>query len=86
MTTVVIIVWSLLGGAFIPVSQMPDFLLPLSQTTLTYWATDGFLALIIDSAGLAEILPNLAVLSLVGSLFLGIGAAMLRRRILAGVV
>ncbi len=86
VTTVVIIVWSLLGGAFIPVSQMPDFLLPLSQTTLTYWATDGFLALIVDSAGLAEILPNLAVLSLVGSLFLGIGAAMLRRRISAGVL
>ncbi|TFG38720.1 MAG: ABC transporter permease [Candidatus Aminicenantes bacterium] len=34
LTTIVIIVWSMLGGAFLPLDQMPGFLRPLSASTL----------------------------------------------------
>ncbi len=85
LSTVVIIVWSLIGGAFVPLSQIPDFLKPVSASTPVYWATDGFVAAISREAGLADIGLNLAVLMGVGVLFLGIGTAVLRRRIVRGV-
>jgi len=84
LTTIVIIVWSLLGGAFIPISQIPRFLHPICRATLTYWATDGFTTLILGGGGLTDIVPNLVVLTACGALFLLLGALFLRRRILAG--
>jgi ABC-type multidrug transport system permease subunit len=82
--TIVIMVWSMLGGVFAPVDQIPTWLRPLSRSTLVYWATDGFNALVQRGAGLAEVAVNVAVLVASGSLLLVIGAALLRRRIVAG--
>ncbi len=86
VTTIVIIVWSLLGGAFVPLEQMPAFLRPFSESTLVYWATNAFNTLILRSGGIADILPNLGVLFATGAVFLVVGAAVLGRRIRAGVV
>ncbi len=82
--TIVIIVWSMLGGAFAPVDQIPAWMRPLSRSTLVYWATDGFNAMVQRGAGLAEVAPNLAVLVVAGSLMLAVGVVVLRRRIAAG--
>ena len=86
LTTMVIIVSSMLGGAFIPVSQMPSFLKPISASTLVYWSTEGFSKLIIDGGGLADIVPNLAVLTVVGLILMLIGALVLKRKIERGAV
>jgi len=86
LTTIVIIVWSMLGGAFVPVDQIPSFLHPLSRSTLTFWATDGFISLIHHGGSVADIAPNLGILAAFGALFMAIGATVLRRRISAGVV
>jgi ABC-2 type transport system permease protein len=86
LTTIVIIVSSLLGGAFIPASQMPEFLRPLSASTVVYWATEGFNALILESLGLSAIVPNLAVLSGIGLVCMTAGALVLRRKIARGVL
>ncbi|MEE4272225.1 MAG: ABC transporter permease [Thermoanaerobaculales bacterium] len=84
LTTIVIIVWSLLGGVFMPLSQMPAFVKPLSSTTLTFWAIDACNTLILDDGSLNEIRLNLAVLFGVGTLFLLAGAGILGRRIRRG--
>jgi ABC-2 type transport system permease protein len=84
LTTIVIIVWSMLGGAFVPLDGIPAFLLPLSRTTVTFWAVDGFAELIQRGGGLSDIGPNLVVLTGAGLLFLTVGAAVLRRRIVRG--
>jgi ABC-2 type transport system permease protein len=86
LTTIVIIVWSMLGGAFIPLDQMPAFLRPFSATTLVFWSTDAFNDLILRGQGLAAIVPNLAVLLGAGSVFLALGATILGRRIRRGIV
>ena len=86
MTTIVIIGWSMLGGAFIPLDQMPSFVKPLSASTLVYWSTDGFNTLILRGGQLGDILLNLAVLFGAGSVFLVAGAMILGRRIRRGVV
>ncbi len=85
LTTIVIIVWSMLGGAFVPLDGMPSFMLPVSRATLTFWAVDAFNELIQRGGGLADIAPNLAVLAGFGLVFLGIGVLVLRRKIVRGV-
>jgi ABC-2 type transport system permease protein len=85
LTTIVIIVWSMVGGVFLPVSQIPGFLLPISKSSLTYWASEGFLDLILHSGGLADVLPNVLVLTGIGVLFVAVGVWRLHRTIAAGV-
>jgi len=84
LTTIVIIVSSMLGGAFMPVSQMPAFLTPISAATPVYWSTEGFAKLIIHGGGLGDIVLNLAVLSIVGAALMLIGALILKRKIERG--
>jgi ABC-2 type transport system permease protein len=86
LTTIIIIVSSMLGGAFIPVSQMPAFLKPISAATLVFWSTDGFTKLIVNDGGLPEIGLNLLVLTAVGVVLMLLGAAILKRKIERGVV
>jgi ABC-2 type transport system permease protein len=84
LTTIIIIVSSMLGGAFMPVSQMPSFIRPISATTLVYWSTEGFAKLIIHGGGLGDILLNLTVLTVVGVTLMLIGALVLKRKIERG--
>jgi ABC-2 type transport system permease protein len=86
LTTIIIIVSSMLGGSFIPVSQMPSFLEPISASTIVYWSTEGFSKLIIHDGGLTEIVVNLIVLTVAGIAFMLIGASVLKRKIERGVV
>ncbi len=86
LTTMIIIVSSMLGGAFLPVSQMPAFIKPISAATLVYWSTEGFSKLIIYGGGLADIVANLAVLTVVGLVLMVIGALILKRKIERGAV
>ena len=86
LTTIIIIVSSMLGGAFMPVSQMPAFLKPISAATLVFWSTDGFTKLIVNGGGLPDIGPNLLVLTAVGVILMLLGAAILKRKIQRGLV
>lgn len=86
LTTIVIIVWSMLGGAFVPLDQMPAFLRPLSASTLVFWATDALNTLVLRGGGLADIAANIAVLLGAGLGFMAVGAAVLGRRIRRGAV
>ena len=82
----VIIVFSMLGGAFVPIDQMPDFLRPVSASTMVFWATDAFNTLVVRGGGLADIILNVAVLFGGGCVFLAAGALLLGRRIRSGAV
>ncbi len=86
LTTIVIIVSSMLGGAFMPVSQMPSFIKPISAATLVYWSTEGFTKLILHGGGLGNIVLNLAVLTVVGLILMFLGALLLKRKIERGAV
>lgn len=86
LTTIVIISWSMLGGAFVPIDQLPDFLRPVSATTMVFWATDAFNTLVLRGGGLADIILNVTVLLGAGCAFLVVGALLLGRRIRAGAV
>ncbi len=86
LTTIVIMVSSMLGGAFVPISQMPKFLLPVAASTPVYWSVDGFSKLTIGGGGFADIALNLAVLIGIGGLCLVIGSVLLQRKLERGAV
>jgi len=84
LSTIVIMGWCLLGGAFVPLSQMPGFLHSMATATLVYWAVSGFTTLIAEGGGIVDILPNLAVLAGFGGVFIVVGAAVMARRLKRG--
>lgn len=84
LTTIVIIVAAMLGGAFMPLPAMPDFILPLARLSPVYWTVDGFMTVALDEGGVSDVLGNVAVLVVVGLGSLGAGALVLSRRIGAG--
>ena len=80
------IVSAMLGGAFMPISQMPEFIKPVSVFTIVYWATDGFTKLMVFGQGVVDIVPNLVVLTAAGVIFMTMGAIILKRKIEKGIV
>jgi ABC-2 type transport system permease protein len=86
LTTIVIMVFSMLGGAFVPISQMPGFIRPLAAATPVFWSVDGFMKLTLEAGGFAEIATHLAVLLAVGGACLIAGSLLLRRKLERGAV
>jgi len=60
--TFLILAMSSIGGAWFPVSLMPDFVQTISKVTIVYWSMEGFQQVLWRSASISEILPNLGIL------------------------
>lgn len=78
--TVVILAMSAIGGSMFPRAFMPDWVKPLGLFTINGWAYDGFLNLV-RGEGWRAFLPQLAVLSACGAVFVALGATLLSRRL-----
>jgi carboxyl-terminal processing protease len=70
LSTFCILMMAALGGAWFPVSVMPELMQHLSRFTLVYWSIRGFGQVLGDHASLRELLPTLGILA-------GISAALL---------
>ena len=86
LTTIVIIVSSLVGGAFVPTEQIPGILRPIASATVVYWSTSGFSKLITHGGGFVDIVPNLLVLVGAGGACMLLGAVLLKRKMARGMV
>lgn len=64
--TLLILTMSAVGGAWFPVSMMPETIQFFSKFTITYWSIEGFLAVLWRGSGFMEILPYLGVLLGIG--------------------
>ncbi|MBP8257548.1 MAG: ABC transporter permease [Opitutaceae bacterium] len=62
IATFLILTMSALGGAWFPISLMPDFIQSLSKLTIVYWAMEGFLQVLWANCTLVDLLPYLGVL------------------------
>ncbi len=69
----VIQVMALLGGAFFPLTILPDWLQPVRYISVVGWALDGFQAVQTRGAGLVDVIPNIAALAGFAVVFFGIG-------------
>ena len=68
-----------LGGGFIRVEGLPASMRAVAPFTPLYWGTQGYRALLENGAGVAGVATNAGVLTLMGAVFLSIGAVALRR-------
>jgi len=62
MATFLIMTMSALGGAWFPISLMPQFIQQFSKLTLVYWSMEGFSAVLWAGQGFRQILPLLGIL------------------------
>ena len=74
-----------LGGGFIRVEELPPAVRGIAPFTPLYWGTQGYRALLENGVGPSGIATHAGVLSLMGVVLLGIGAAALRRTARRGV-
>jgi ABC-2 type transport system permease protein len=79
IATFVILLMSAIGGAWFPVSFMPEFIQRLSRLTLVYWSMEGFSQVLWARASLAELLPTLGYLALITSLVMGTSTWLFKR-------
>jgi ABC-2 type transport system permease protein len=62
LATFLILTMSACGGAWFPISFMPEFMQQLARFTLTYWAMDGFAQVLWAGNSFLQILPTVGVL------------------------
>lgn len=65
--TMCILMMSAIGGAWFPVSIMPEFIQRLSKLTLVYWSLEGFQQVLWANASFTELLPTLGILAAIAA-------------------
>jgi len=63
LATFLILLMCAVGGAWFPLSLLPEFIQQCGRFTLVYWAMEGFSAVLWARQSLLEILPVLGVLT-----------------------
>lgn len=61
-----------LGGGFVPVDSLPDWVQPIAPLSPVYWAMRGYETAILDGGGVGDVLGPLAVLAAFTAAFAGI--------------
>lgn len=61
-----------LGGALVPVRELPEWVQPVAPASPVNWAMEGYRDVILDGAGVADILPSLAAMSGLAALLLAV--------------
>jgi ABC-2 type transport system permease protein len=54
---------SSVGGAWIPISWMPEFLQKMSRLTIVYWSIEAFSDVLWAGMSLYEVLPKIGILA-----------------------
>jgi ABC-type multidrug transport system permease subunit len=85
VSSILLLVFAFMGGSFIQLDSLPPALLRLAPFSPFYWGTTGYRALIVEQGGLRDVLPNVAVLALLGTVLLAAGARILERKVVRGV-
>jgi ABC-2 type transport system permease protein len=62
LATLLVITMSACGGAWFPISFMPEFMQRIAHFTLVYWAIEGFGAVLWAGDSFGQLLPILGVL------------------------
>ncbi len=79
ISTFVILVTCAVGGAWFPVSFMPEFIQKCSRLTLVYWSMEGFSQVLWSHASLAELLPTLGRLAAMTAALMALAVWRFRR-------
>jgi|GEM_PF-1334245 len=80
LSTVVVLVSAMIGGNFVPVDNLPDFLRPVGQLTFNFWANQSFLSIMSDNESVTSHPEPLWILALITVLTLGTSFLVFRQR------
>lgn len=72
------IVFAGIGGALVPITVLPDWVQTIARFTPTYWAMDGFLGVILEGDGVAQIVAPTLMLLVFAAVFTGLAAVKFR--------
>jgi ABC-type multidrug transport system permease subunit len=84
VASVVYLVFAFAGGSFVPLNSLPAVLRAVAPLSPFYWGASAYQRIVMDQAGLVDVLPNVGVLSAVGVTLLAVGASALRRAVRRG--
>jgi len=62
LSTLVVMVMSATGGAWFPMSLMPEFMQKIGKFTVVYWSMEGFLQVLWAQRTFVQLLPTLGIL------------------------
>lgn len=62
LSTFLVLTMSATGGAWFPISLMPDFMQTIGKFTLVYWAMEGFSRVLWAGNTLVQLLPTIGIL------------------------
>lgn len=72
LATFIVISMSAVGGAWFPVSFMPDYIQSVAKFTLVYWSVEGFTDVLWAGLPLAAVLPKIGILAGIAAFVMGI--------------
>lgn len=78
IVNIVVTITCTIGGSFMPIEFMPDFLQKLACFTPQNWAVKALSLLVLDNKGAASVLPDVGMLLLFGLVFFTASAASLK--------
>ena len=63
LATFLILMMSAVGGAWFPISFMPEFIQTIAKFTIVYWSMEGFAQVLWAGSSLVDLLPILGILT-----------------------
>lgn len=63
VATFIVLIMSACGGAWFPISLMPEFMQEIAKFTIVYWAMEGFSQVLWAGQSFLQILPTVGVLA-----------------------
>jgi ABC-2 type transport system permease protein len=79
IATFVVITMSAVGGAWFPVSLMPDYIQRISKLTIVYWSVEGFSDVLWAGHTLVQVLPKIGILVAITAAVMAVSVACFRR-------
>ncbi len=80
LSTFLVMVMSATGGAWFPLSLMPEFMQRIGKFTVVYWSMEGFAAVLWAGRTFTELLPILGVLAGITTVVMAISIWQLNRK------
>ncbi len=84
LATFLVLTMSAVGGAWFPLSMMPEFMQRAGKFTLVYWAMEGFAQVLWAGDGFRALLPTLGVLLVIAAAVMSLAVWRFNRRRIFG--
>jgi ABC-2 type transport system permease protein len=67
IATLIVLSMSAIGGAWFPISFMPEYIQRFSKLTLVYWSVEGFIDVLWAGRSFIEVLPKVGILAAIAA-------------------